>query len=429
MALSYQAKQDILNYMANPKNWTDVFDADWFLDEQRKWPTKILKGITLKSSPKNTDFVIEHHKTDAKIYLMLDKPAGLWKIRDESGNDAKMPIGHFSEHLSEPLPHIDPAFIDTIKIPDTSLKVLFDEKGRKQILHARSGLSSVLDAPSKSNPSKLYEGRYFYQIAFNIEDWQTYFDDWDNFAPPSVNGFNLSKLILGHDLGVEPGLDAMNTIDIDLAKRYIRRAGKINFGAGVLDALGDIGKQMTSIKIARAVEAQQRGTANADIQKPWVDTTEFNGHFVAVPKHFASHSHRQEFSLRTELDDREKVWAFGHIFKHASKYPNAISMQAKTMKPRALFDTLASGHDVEDHRGTKWMYRLFETKQSGLFARNIRDVFNQNLRLPTQSFFAVNYDGYTTLAAVRSDEIEGFNFDTYAENYEEMEKQSKNLTL
>lgn len=251
--------------------------------------------------------------------------------------------------------------------------------------------------------------RHFLQISFNVNEWADHFADWKNYAPPAVNAYNITKLLVGHDMGIEPSLRARNTLHPDALKRFLDRLPKATqYGEGVLESFGDIGEQIKQKHITEKIEHTIRKIKSkniaSDIENPWRDTTEFTGYDVETPRNFSSTSIGNDtFEIRMSLGDREKMWSFGPVFTHAAQHGMEFNLDNTSISFTELFEAIASGQETQDHRNKDWIYQQFTSPAARQISRDIRSTLTSNFNLAREGFFVVNHTKEAVLVGVRSD--------------------------
>lgn len=245
-------------------------------------------------------------------------------------------------------------------------------------------LMSDRRAKSEDSSDKPLESTKLIQrMSFDLTGWE---------GVPLYKVVNGVKLTLAKDLGIEPELKAYNEIDKDqwiaALRQIIAEADEYKYDLPGHKWKGD--------KPAKGM---------TDFEKAWLDSTEFGGLAVGLPRRFFIERTPQGFDIATSLDFREWIIAHGTVVGQVmSKGAKTIAAPQDTLPPDALLQTLDNGHTMRDHNGQEWNVAVLEhVKPYRVQARYAREAMTQNFALEGYDYAVIAIDEGLTLVAMRSD--------------------------
>jgi len=390
MTMHYLQKQAIIHFLADPSHWVNAFDMAFFTDKTRKWKSRTEKGVTIKSSDDGTQHVMAHDKTHAWVSITRDE--GSIVLNDESGqrlsyfadddttniqSDAEvlLMLSESEMGLRDPAAHVAQA-------PVFGIFVRFDDKGGKTIFFTSHGQKIMLPAPEFIGDEPKVPGRFFHEIGLTEAVAGTIGMDAGSLM-------QATKLVIARDIGVEPDLPAFNALDpekvFQLALNFTTDKydpdwkGPWQWRPKIKPSVGDVSK----------------------LQKAWSDSTEFEGHHIAVPKRFYVERRDDGYAVRTSLDDREAIWAQGNIFMDAitSTTPHVETFSSRTT-PDGLLHMLNHGQLAHDHRGREWSYILVHAHETAQLAEKTRISMRDHFGLTAYNFATLNFENGLCMMAM-----------------------------
>jgi len=390
MTMHYLQKQAIIHFLADPSHWVNAFDMAFFNDKTRKWKSRTEKGVTIKSSDDGMQHVMAHDKTRA--WVSFSREADDIILNDESGHrlscfaddyttkiqsDAEvLPMHSESEMgLRDPTAHVAQA-------PVSGIFIRFDARGGKTIFFASHGQKVTLPAPEFMGDEPKAPGRFFHEISLTEAVAGTIGMDAGSLM-------HATKLVIARDIGVEPELPAFNVFDPDkllaMALDFMTDKydpdwkGPWQWRPKIKPSVGDVSK----------------------LQKAWADSTEFEGHHIAVPKRFYVERRDDGYAVRTSLDDREAIWAQGNVFLDAvtGTTPHVETFSSRTT-PDGLLHMLSHGQMAHDHRGREWSYILVHAHETAQLAEKTRTTMRDHFGLTAYNFATLNFENGLCMMAM-----------------------------
>lgn len=396
MGITYQQKRQILAFMSDRAHWENVFNMDFFMDERRKWQSSGKKnGITVHTSPDKSSFlIVDENEGGGAITLSRAEDRQL-RISDESerimflsqeGQNLEIKIEgagtDVSDMASEKEIGLDEKDARVVVVPELAAYVRFYEDGSKRVFLDDASRKITFDPPLNERSRTLQEGRYFHVVEFDL-------DSAENWGLSPVSALIGTKLIVSKDLSIEPDIRTFNDLDPQKAQEYLAYL------------LRDEWDETYSGPWQWRPKKEKQVGDISHLHKHWVDTTEYEGHFVGLPKQFYVRKTAKGFALATSLDNREAIWSQTAILNQTiDGAAKPVQLVRPNLSPRTLLHVLNHGETIEDHRGREWKCAVVETDNTATIANEARTLSRENFGLTACHFSAVNYDRNTCFLAM-----------------------------
>ncbi len=399
MSFTYSDKQNILHYLSDPNRWSDCSNLGFFMDDRRKWSCHTQRNIHIARDSKYTGTKTYLVHQDTGSSLLIERVEGGLSITDESdrvllfqGNDFKtdddMEAKYTPKYSTDEV-GIDNSHASVVELSELDLFVRFSNTGAKSLFLEKEGVRIDLAKPSKKLSNSLEQGRFFHVISFNLSAT-------DGFGLPTDDLLTGIKLVVAKDFDIEPDLETFNEIDTE--------------GDGLEVFLSRLGENQYRPEDAHLPWQWQRKIDTVDLSPleiAWIDSTEFNGHYAALPTQFSFEKTEDGFDLMTDLDSRERILSHSGVFKAAmagSSHPTQM-INSQTA-PHSMLHFLSNGETTRDHRGREWSYIVFKSEHSAAIADQTREVVRRNFGLSGHHFSVLNFDNGLCLLAMRSEALE-----------------------
>lgn len=389
--LTYAQKWNIIRYLSNPAHWQNQFDAEFFADETRKWNEISKKsGVRIAANHGKDKFLILYDKKDKDVdvhaYVRIERRGEDYLVIDESGRQLTITASGLHPEQRSVLPvakmastaelGLDDPKAMTMVIPGTSCVIRFFKDGTKTLFNDATGQKIEFPAPLAAKDRSLHSGAFPHVISFGSDTPRSWGIDVRDTQ-------SATKLILARDMGLEPRLEAFNALDEDKARAY-------------LDYLMVEEEDMTwkgpRQWRPRLIKSPTRAGVQA-LQKPWKDSTEFEGYFIATPKNFRIQKSEDGFDVRASVEYREWIWTHGAILNTVMENQTApLAILGKLDQPATFLHALEQGSRTENHRGDAWHYVVFKNKEAAAYAEVIRTNLMDNMGLTAGNFLSMAYD-------------------------------------
>lgn len=379
MPITYAQKRAILDYLSDAHHWSNRFDMAFFMDKSRRWKSYSAGDVAYLVEPEGETAFLHHKPSGATLtvirvgrdLLAEDESGRLLAIEDGRPAMEYTEDGTFSPIRSESewLDHAN-----TAHLPALDLHVRFAADGSKSLFFDAGGLRVDIGAPELKYEERRHPGRLFHAVDFTVGDAAAF-----GLEPHDL--MVGAKLVIAKDLGIEPEIRAFNALDPEKALAF------------TLDLMTDKWDPDWKGPWQWRPKLKPKVGDISPLQKAWHDSTEFEGHFVAVPTRFTIEKTDDGYSFRTCLDDREAIRAQARVAHEASEggIPTVDTLAARTA-PEKLLHFLRHGAAVRDHRNREWSCVLAHAQKAAILAEEARAAMRSHFGLGAFHFAAVGLD-------------------------------------
>ncbi len=394
MLLSYLQKRGLIDHFANRANWTNHFDAAFFMDDARKGNTRRHGDVNVNLNDKGTKARLEHvvdhtglASTDLGVLYIEKTHAGI-ALHDESARS--MAIANCGI-LAGPDVEISP--IRPLPVPEShvihvepmGLHVYFTKTGSKTVLFEKQGLEARWSGAVRETQA---HNHHAFSLAIPLD--RTLAQHLD--MPIGHLGM-ASNLVLARDFGIEPDLVVQNELDENSAL-----AAMMEYEKNPWD-MDWQGPWQWRPKVKMSLKGKT-------IVKPVDDTTDMSERgYVDAPRHFRVEKETEGYSVWMPFDRRETVWSQAHVLNATLTGDDApVASLRNNMSGENLVNMLAMAQPVQDHTGREWHAMLVRASTS--VAMLMRSTARTELALHSNDYAVLSYDKNHYLLAIAADQIE-----------------------
>jgi hypothetical protein len=371
MQLTYSHKRGLIQHLSARAHWKNVFDEDFFTTPWRKGSSRNVGNLSRFINDSGNRVSIDHPSgASVKFELLADKIC----IGDESGRQLIVEAGQLkSNELVLEAFEFEGTDENTIDVPGTKICVRFKDNGDRTIVF--SDLKKQIKIPfvaSAKTAEPLPKGAQIHVATLTERQARA-------FGLDSAYLLDATKLVIAIDLGIDPDLKARNT-----PQGYIL---------------------YPRVNVTGMPEQWKRGQYNEMelVQKPWLDTTQFEGHDVPLPNNFFVEVDDGAVNVITSLDQREAIWSQGDVFKKVtSDDASPIRTVKAGMTSRQLLKLLGDGHTVIDGRGREWSYILVESSETRTLSPKIRGAVSHRFGLTARHCAVLTIEQDVCLVAMNA---------------------------
>jgi hypothetical protein len=368
MHLDYPQKMRLLDHFSKRANWRNQFDMNFFMDDMRKASSHQVTPTASRTVNRTGTKVHVEHKSGSALSFAIEKDRVV--IVDESGTTFTYGgESAFAHQQSLSITPVKPAAHNVVEVPGTDIAVIFDGVGNKAVI---IGAYQVNLPACAERPVKPVQKGAQIHVA-SISDALA-----AGWGIPPFDLADVTKLVVACDFGLELGIEA------------------INAPAGYRIVQPELPANVTTLR------PDQRTHLNI-VQKPWRDTTEFEGHDVSSPRTFFVEADDAGLNLITSLDQREAIWSQGDVL-HAALSTGAPPVQTVTSRTQAhhMLNLLTRGAVTRDTRGREWNYVVVETQHSLDIATKLRKAMRHEFGLTARHCSVMTYDKGLCILAMAS---------------------------
>lgn len=388
--MDYKQKRNIIKHFATAENWTNIFNDAFFADETRKWKSASQGTITISRSPggRRTKIIDTEH---GRSILIRRNQSGRLKIADEHGrffiiNQGRITaradivsnvspiksiaeIGLQSRHQNQ---ESDKA-ANIAVIDDLGIILRFFANGSKSIFFENLGHRIDMTAHGRARKSQKANGRFFHSISINEDNIR----EWD--IPPAY-AMMFAKLVLAHDLNLEPDIKTLNTLDEEQAVRIL----------------------LNHLKNPAQANDKQTGI----VERNWSDTTEFEGYRVDIAQKFSISRTDHGYDFATTSTQKHAIIAHGGLLIQAER-PDIFAVQAVNTRTTAktILHMIKNGYDTKDHLGQQWKFIVLDSPAALKVVTAMKEAAKNEFDLRADRFAAITFDQTKSLLAIEENAL------------------------
>ncbi len=398
MRLNFNQKTNIIDYLAAPKNWSNIFNMNFFTDEARRWPTKQVDGLSVQTSPNGQKCKVTDDKTGRSLLIERqgDTTTAITDERGQtftvSGGKVNAPTGLVSD--VRPIQSMDEfGFTDdtvnTAAISDFNIVLRFDQDGAKSIFAEDLGHRIDMTPDTQAFERANHPGRFFHKVSFTEDT----FHEWD--VHPAY-AMMFAKLVIAKDLNIEPNISAQNELDDEKAMALL-----LNYLKDKYDEDWD-GPEAWRPKIE-----EKPLDILAEGQKEWGDTTEFGGHDVDIPTRFFIAKTDDGYSMTTSSDAKHSILTQGELLNQA-RGQNILTIQTVNERTasHSLLHMMNKGQTATDHLDRDWRFVVLESAAASKIITNMNAIAQDSYRIDSHDYAAINFDENLSLLAIEAQTLE-----------------------
>lgn len=369
MQLTYEKKRGLIGHLSARAHWKNVFDEDFFTTPWRKGNSRNVGIFHRFVNDRGNRVSIEHPTgSTIKFELLGDKIC----IGDETGRQMVLEAGQLKSNELV-LEDVTAAALDekTVDVPGTRICVRFRDNGDRTVIFG--DLDKQIKIPFDSTQAvatPLSKGAQIHVATITERQARAFGLDPDELL-------DATKMVIAFDLGIEPTLRAMNVAQ-----------GYILYPSAPVDGLPQAWRRKLY-------------TVGELVQKPWLDTTEFEGYDVPPPKNFYVEKDDGGINVITTLDQREAIWSQGDVLGHVSKSDTSPVRTVKAnMTSRQLLRLLGDGPSASDRRGREWKYVLVHSPEARTLSPKVRGAVSERFGLTARHCAVLTMDKDVCLVAM-----------------------------
>ncbi len=395
--LGFNQKVGIIDHLALPDNWSNIFNMDFFSDETRKWTSKEAGDLTVLTSDDGKKCKIIDSENGRSL-LLEKRSNNRIKVTDEHNQSFVLSQGKVKSR-GNTVADVTPiqttkefGFDDDTAKPyvqeDMGVIVRFNQDGSKSVFFEDIGHRVDMNAQSEGIDQQNHPGQFFHKISFN----DSTFKEWD-IHPAYAMMF--AKLVVAKDLNIEPNLKAFNELDEEKA------------AALLMKYLEDEYDEDWDGPEAWRPKKKKEKIGIEKAEKPWRDTTEFKGHNTAIPKKFFIRKTDEGYDLTTSSDSKHSILAQGALLQQA-RQNNIIAIQTvnENTATQNVLHILNQGHTTEDHLGREWKFVVLQSNAAHKIVESMNDVSHNTLGVTPNNYAAINFSDNESLIAMEAQTLE-----------------------
>ncbi len=395
--LGFDQKIDIIDHLALPDNWSNIFNMDFFTDETRKWTHKEINGLTILTSDDNKKCkVIDADK--GRSLLIEQRSNNRIKVTDEHGQSFILNHGKVKSR-GDTVANVTPIqSTNEFGFDDETAKTYvhetmgiiarFNDDGSKAIFFEDIGHRVDMNSYGDGISQQSHPGQFFHKVSFD----DSTFKEWD-IHPAYAMMF--AKLVIAKDLNIEPNLHAFNELDEDKA------------AALLMEYLEDEYDEEWDGPQAWRPKKKKEKIGIEKAEKPWSDTTEFKGYHAGIPSKFFIQKTDDGYDLTTSSDSKHSILAQGALLQQARKN-NILSIQSvnENTATQSVLHMLNHGHKTEDHLGREWNFVVLQSSAARKIVESMNHVAHNTLGIDSNDYAAINFSDNESLIAMEIETLE-----------------------
>lgn len=397
MGLTFEQKNQIIDFLATAQNWTNIFNDAFFADEKRKWHSLKHGDVTLSSSPDSLQAYAIHEPSGTSLHIdRRDK--NIIRITDERHQSLTYQNGKFSTRddthpdISLILSSAEFGFnqegVSTLMLSPLKVILRFDKKGSKTVFFDDLGHKVSYPAPKEAIKRELQGGRFFQCISFSNAQAK----EWDLHPLAMLHN---AKLIVAKDMDVEPHLRAINELDGEKAQAMLMEFLRTEYD-----------KDWKGPEAWRPKIKKELGDLTA-AEKKWLDTTDFTGNIIDLPQRFFISTTDDGFNLTTSSDTKHAIWTHGDVLQQV-KDTSITPVQTVSLKTtmQSLLHIIGRGETMYDHLNREWNVIVLQSPNTKEIIKSTKDCMRGSMGLTNHDYAALNFGENRCLLAMESQTLE-----------------------
>ncbi len=394
--LGFNQKVGIIDHLALPDNWSNIFNMDFFADETRKWTHKEANGLTVLTSDDDKKCKVID-ADNGRSLLIEQRSNNRIKVTDEHGQSFILSQGKVKSR-GDTVANVAPiqstnefGFDDETAKPyiHETMGVIarFNDDGSKSIFFEDLGHRVDMNTHGDGINQQSHPGQFFHKISFD----DSTFKEWD-IHPAYAMMF--AKLVIAKDLNIEPSLKAFNELDEDKAATLLMAYLEDEYD-----------EEWDGPEAWRAKKKKEKiGIEKAE--KPWNDTTEFKGYQADLPSKFFIQKTNDGYDLTTSSDSKHSILAQGALLQQARKN-NILSIQSvnENTATQSVLHMLNQGHSTEDHLGREWSFVVLQSNAARKIVDSMNAVAHNTLGVSSNDYAAINFSDNESLIAMETETL------------------------
>lgn len=393
MGLTFEQKNQIIDFLATPQNWTNIFNDAFFANEKRKWHSVRHGDVILSSSPDSLQAYAVHEPSGTSLHIdRRDK--NTIRITNEHHQTLTYKNGKFStrDDVNPDISLISSSAefgfnqngISTLMLSPLKVILRFDKDGSKTVFFDDLGHKASYPAPKEAIKRELQGGRFFQRISFS----NTHAKEWDLHPLAMLHN---AKLIVAKDMDVEPHLRAINELDEQKAQAMLMEFLRTEYDKDWNDP-----KQLQTA-IDKGYESL------TPTEKIWLDTTDFKGSIIDLPQRFCISSTGDGFDLTTSSDTKHAIWTHGDVLQQV-KEASITPVQTVNLKTtiQSLLHMMGRGETMRDHLSREWNVVVLQSPHTKEIIKSTKDCMRDQMGLTNHDYAALNFGENKCLLAMES---------------------------
>ncbi|MBU6235842.1 MAG: hypothetical protein KGQ41_08355 [Alphaproteobacteria bacterium] len=378
MQLTFANKRGLIEHLSARAHWKNVFDEEFFTTPWRKGNSRNVGIFHRFVNDAGNRVSIEHPSGAIVKFELLGSHIC---IGDETGRQMVLEAGQLKSNELV-LEAASPARDDetTVDVPNSTICVRFNKNGDRRIVFGDLGQEIRIPfIKDLKIADPLPKGAQIHIVTLTERQARA-------FGLSSPDLLDAVKLVVACDFGIEPGIQAFNTPESYVIYR----------------------QPDNDSHLPRQWRRKPEGPVEVQFfQKPWKDTTQFEGYDIPLPANFHVEVGDGSVTVITSLDQREAIWSQGDVYRNvASSDTSTVQTVSGSTSARHILNLLGRGAVTRDKRGREWNYVLLHTKDTLPVSLTVRSAVRREFGLSARHAAVLTFDDNLCIVAMNSHVLE-----------------------